>query len=354
MTTTSDNLDRATVARLLAAAGLTGNFETHAIEGGANNRVFRIDVAGTPLLLKSYFQHPDDPRDRFSAEVSFSEVAWQSGIRCIPQLLATDAASRLALFEFLSGHAFTTGDIGAAQIDTAVQFVRDINHANCPERAAELSNASDACFSIAGHLDHVSRRVKALQSLELNSEWHHRAAELINSKLVPMWQATESRVREQCSDADADLAIDSSQQCLSPSDFGFHNAIRLPDGTPRFIDFEYAGWDDPAKLVCDFFCQVQVPVPTSFRKTFLESIASLWPDSDSIQHRVRLLFPVYQIKWCCIVLNSFSAVGGQRRRFSKSKTPEAAHLEQQLATAEALMQKLEMDDPASHWDFKNV
>ena len=25
-----------------------------------------------------------------------------------------------------------------------------------------------------------------------------------------------------------------------------------------FIDFEYAGWDDPSKLICDFFCQPAV------------------------------------------------------------------------------------------------
>ena len=40
---------------------------------------------------------------------------------------------------------------------------------------------------------------------------------------------------------------------LSPSDFGFHNALRTPAGTMVFLDFEYFGWDDPAKTGFGFF-----------------------------------------------------------------------------------------------------
>ena len=41
---------------------------------------------------------------------------------------------------------------------------------------------------------------------------------------------------------------------MSPSDFGFHNVIKKDDFL-YFIDFEYAGLDDPVKLICDFYCQ---------------------------------------------------------------------------------------------------
>ena len=54
--------------------------------------------------------------------------------------------------------------------------------------------------------------------------------------------------------------LDQQDRCLSPSDFGFHNALAQGE-TVRFIDFEYAGWDDPAKTVCDFFHHPGVPVP---------------------------------------------------------------------------------------------
>ena len=34
-----------------------------------------------------------------------------------------------------------------------------------------------------------------------------------------------------------------------------------------FLDFEYAGWDDPAKMVADFFCQPAVPVADASTST---------------------------------------------------------------------------------------
>ena len=41
------------------------------------------------------------------------------------------------------------------------------------------------------------------------------------------------------------------RRSLSPSDFGFHNALLEADGRLTFVDFEYFGWDDPVKIVAD-------------------------------------------------------------------------------------------------------
>ena len=69
-----------------------------------------------------------------------------------------------------------------------------------------------------------------------------------------------------------DRPLDPADRCVSPSDFGFHNALREPSGRLRFIDFEYAGWDDPAKLVCDFFCQPAVPAPAGAFDRFAAAV----------------------------------------------------------------------------------
>src|SRR5207244_11655608 len=86
------------------------------------------------------------------------------------------------------------------------------------------------------------------------------------------------------------------RRCLSPSDFGFHNALLADDGRLRFLDFEYAGWDDPAKLVCDFFCQPACPVPMNHYSDFAKQVATL--TSDPALHRMRmdLLLPLYRLK----------------------------------------------------------
>ena len=104
---------------------------------------------------------------------------------------------------------------------------------------------------------------------------------------------------------------------LSPSDFGFHNAILEKNNTLRFIDFEYAGWDDPAKLVCDFFCQPEVPVPLTYFEAVTHFIAGKASNPPDLWSRIDLLFPVYHLKWCTIILNDFLPVGNARRRFAR-------------------------------------
>ena len=65
----------------------------------------------------------------------------------------------------------------------------------------------------------------------------------MRASVNPNWIKTNNQTEEPI------LGLD---KCLSPSDFGFHNVIVEKDKILRFIDFEYAGWDDPAKMVSDF------------------------------------------------------------------------------------------------------
>ena len=70
---------------LATAAGLGRVRAVVPLSGGANNRVFRVEAASGVALLKSYFRHPDDPRDRLGTEWAFTSFAWDNGVRCIPR-----------------------------------------------------------------------------------------------------------------------------------------------------------------------------------------------------------------------------------------------------------------------------
>jgi hypothetical protein len=124
---------------------------------------------------------------------------------------------------------------------------------------------------------------------------------------------------------------------LSPSDFGFHNALISADGRLRFLDFEYAGWDDPARVVCDFFCQQRVPVPFDLFEAVVERIGATVIDRVAYRQRVDLLLPVYRVKWCCILLNDFLPEGGERRRFAGRKSDPVQRKVEQLEKARRVM-----------------
>ncbi len=140
--------------------------------------------------------------------------------------------------------------------------------------------------------------------------------------------------------SESSAALPSAHRCLSPSDFGFHNALLTPDGTLRFLDFEYAGWDDPAKLVCDFFCQPRVPVGLEFWSRMVGALGEGLGMGDSLEARAALLLPAYRLKWCCILLNEFLPTALARRAFAHADLGREETKGIQLAKARRVITSL--------------
>lgn len=329
--------DPIAVERLADRAGLGPVRELAPLGGGANNRVFRLAAGNGEAVLKAYFRHPDDPRDRLGTEWAFSRFAWSAGVRCVPEPLACDADAGLALFEFVGGTRPAAGGVNDQYVGQAIDFVRALNAARWRPLAARLPVASEACFAGTEHLGTVARRVDRLGDAD-----DPEAAEFVWRELLPAW----SRVRHAagCATRDSRLSpyqtLDPTERCVSPSDFGFHNALVGPGGRLRFIDFEYAGWDDPAKLVCDFFCQPAVPVPLRHFDRFAREVAADFSDPAAVVGRARRLLPVYRVKWVCIRLNEFLPAGGRRRAFALSEDELATRRGRQLDAARAALHDL--------------
>lgn len=325
-------------APVLRAAGVSPPDRLERLTGGGNNRVYLVASAGAPVVLKVYFRDPADPRDRLRADYGFSSFAWEVGARALPQPLASDHAAGMAVYEFVAGRKLASGEVTAAHVAEAASFFRAVNEHRETRRAATLPEASEACFSIASHAACVDRRVARLDGIDVASPLGGEAAELVGRRIAPAWH----RVRESvlaAAGTGVDEPLAAIDRCLSPSDFGFHNAILAADGRLRFLDFEYAGHDDPAKMACDFFCQPAVPVPREHLPVFVASLASLWGAPSAFRRRVELLLPVYELKWCCIMLNEFLPDDG-RRTFAGAVVDRGARRAAQLAKVNAALDRL--------------
>lgn len=303
-------------APFLRKNAVEGGFRLYPLAGGANNRVFRVQTGLGMYVLKAYFQHPNDPRDRLGAEHGFYQLLVGARIGAHPQPVGWDLERRLALLEFVGGRKLSAGEITQNHLAQAMGFVARINQHRSRPEAERLAPASEACFSIADHLDCIDRRVEKLRRIESSAPVEKEAAEFVTMKLRPSWERLRGSIISQASHAPAGqkVCLQRAVRCLSPSDFGFHNTLLEPEGELRFFDFEYAGWDDPAKLICDFFCQPQVQVPLDWWERVEGSVAA-W-GGDGVGARARLLLPAYQIKWCCIMLNDFLSSDRLRREFA--------------------------------------
>jgi len=301
----------------LEPLGVTGN--NHVLVGRAGDRSF---------LVKQYFQHPDDRRNRFETERAFYTFLWDANIRSVPEPMAWYPEERFAVLEYVEGEKPATATPGLLR--EAIDFLVAINRQRKASRARSLPLASEACFAVAEHLAIVDRRIERLGKIVPESSWHKAAIKFVRDTLAPTWTALREKTERTTPARDRTLAED--ERCISPSDFGFHNTIRSSDGRLRFFDFEYAGWDDPAKTLCDFFCQPAVPVPNEWLPIALESIRGELGGAD-LEARIRLLLPVYRTKWCCIMLNDFLPAGNQRRAFSNPHLQDKSRWSRQLEKA---------------------
>ncbi len=303
--------------QLLDEAGLTGRRSIVPLAGGRNNRVFLVATETRRALLKRYFYHPADPRDRLGNEVRFVDYAWQQGIRAVPEPIACAPDDHLALFSFVEGRRLRADEVDLSHLGDALDFFRALNRTR--DRARHIGNGSEACFSLAEHLSCIDRRIARLEAIREETSLGIAAVGFLRHELRPAWQALRelSRQRARAHKIDLSAPLRLEQRILSPSDFGFHNALYTPDHRLIFHDFEYAGWDDPAKLVCDFFCQVEVPIDRRHFGWFAAAVAACTTDPLRLMQRIELLFPVYQTKWCTILLNEFLPVDGARRSFSE-------------------------------------
>ena len=330
----------------LTRHGLTGELTFEPIGGGGNNRVYRVSGGDRVLMLKQYFQHAQDPRDRFGAERGFYDFVVRAGIDRTPQPLGWDEERRLGLLGHVAGRKLLADEVGAGHVKQALEFILELNRHWHEVPSATLPAASEACFSVGQHLDCVGQRVLRLDGIQVESAVDEAARRFVQAKLRSVWERLLRNVRSATHGPAVELTRD--ETCPSPSDFGFHNALLEPTGRLRFFDFEYAGADDPAKLACDFFSQPQLPVPAAYWASFLATLAEQPGWGDAFLARAGLLLPVYRLKWCCIMLNEFLPNEQARRQFARPEALLAERKEAQLAKAQQALERVSREIAQEH------
>ena len=324
---------------LLSDAGFhSKSLSISPIYQGGNNQLFHISNGSENFILKKYFSHKNDLRKRLENEYKFLELAQDVARPFIPLPLAKNLIKGVALYEFIRGDKLNKDTpIPSDLIEQAAKFIYFLNKSTGTMHR-DLSDASEACFSIQSHINMIDQRLNQLiGSGSKKIEFRHLLRDIVKT-----WELTKIEIYESCSQNS--IAIDqkllSNERILSPSDFGFHNVLIQKNGIAKFIDFEYAGIDDPAKLICDFFNQIQIPVDKKLFQSFIEIAFRDRSDIESIALRSKILMNAYSIKWCSIVLNIFLPDNLERRIFSNPSLEKNHLLESQITKARKILYRM--------------
>ncbi len=209
--------------------------------------------------------------------------------------------------------------------------------------ATAIGLAREASLSGAEILRQVKRRFARLAGV---AGGHPPLAELLDEALRPALARAGGRARKgyEALGLDFDTELASVERVLSPSDFGFHNALRRADGTIAFIDFEYFGWDDPVRLVADFLLHPGMDLGPEFRASFSRRMTELFgagsPGAEHFTSRLDLLYPLVGLRWCAILLNEFLPERWAGRLFAGATRDRETAQTEQLAKARRMIARV--------------
>lgn len=322
-------LDQHALADCLSSLGLNvQDLRVESLSGGWNNQVYQLDLGQMRYCLKAYFHESGSLR--LEREYRFLAFAHRQAIRQVPQTVAYWPERHWALYSWVEGDAYQL--VNKDDVKSAHAFIEQLNRIQ-PDQTG-LGPASEYCEKTLDHITHLQRRIRLLAASPVPL-----ILELYQQRIAPLFKQIQQQMQSyQISSASLFESLHAEEYCVSPSDFGFHNALKTSEG-PVFIDFEYAGIDDPAQLVCDFFCQFEVPAPLSAFELFSQRIANLYSRPEWHLARMRLLMPIHRLKWLGIALNHFTYA--ERRRFA-SKDSDLIR-QTQINKADTLLNHLEKE-----------
>ncbi len=303
------------------AAGLIGQpiRLITSLGGGRNSRIYQaVGEDGTCYCLKRYFRHRLDGRARLETEFGVMHWLRAHGVEPIPRALGADETLGLAVYEWIEGDPVPPATVSEADVQAGVEFLAQLKALRGVQGSQDVAGASEACLSGEAAIRHIERRVDRLAALPREAPGVRDCHAFLAQELAPALRDTVTWAKKafECAAIPWETELDRMAQTLSPSDFGFHNALRRPDGRLVYLDFEYFGWDDPAKMLADFLLHPGMELSEPLKRQFAAGVLRNFAELKSLPERTVVMHRLCGLKWCTILLNEFVPEHLARRRFA--------------------------------------
>ena len=267
------------------------------IGAGGNAGVVRVKfIDGTEAAMKIY---PNDiQHDRLYSEYVSTKILRKYKETKIPKGIGFCNRLNVALYSWIEGQSVKYANTD--HIGKIIEFLGRL-HSLCSKTEFQLFPRASAAVSSGSQLE--TQFWKRLALLRERSESSTELVEFLDVELMPVAQTIIQWFRSQWEQDKYNQAIHLQDHTLSPSDFGFHNILRNPEGELIFIDFEYFGWDDPAKLIGDFLLHPAMQLDDGLKSEFVAGAESIY--GSNVIERLKIMWPVLGLCWCLIILNEF-------------------------------------------------
>ena len=306
--------------------------EIFELQGRGNSRVHRIITDdGTTFALKSYPDRLLDPRNRIEGEFNACSYLEHTGL--VPKAIGLDLDLNMAIYEWIEGKPVNR--IEHKHIVGALSFIKLLWNNSQDLESSHFPLASEACLSVEEILSQIKSRYL---NLKKSSKHFENLKDFLETIFVPVWDTSIDWVGNHFPFEKINKEISKEERTLSPSDFGFHNILMRNDGSLCFIDLEYFGFDDPAKLIADFIWSPGNSLSISQKKFWVKESLNIFGNTDKLKARLIASWPIYGLRWSLIILNEFLQEGWKKRVHAKQNLAESRDkkLEKQLFKAKSI------------------
>ena len=268
------------------------------LKGRGNSAIYKLHFFdGSKAALKMY---PEITyHDRLRSEFESTKIFRELKINNVQIPISFDIDLSVATYEWIEGTSVS--NYGVNELKAALSFLNDINQNSTADQFKFFPMAADACPKGLDIENQIKRRLLQFDNATKNYIELERFLkddfEPLMSEIISWSQAIWP------SSCGYKKPIDKSELILSPSDFGFHNAIYSQKKSLIFHDFEYFGWDDPVKLISDFSHHAAMDLSEELEQLWFSGASEIY--GENLLGRLRAAWPLYGLNWCLIILNEF-------------------------------------------------
>lgn len=288
------------------------------IESGKNNLVSKIYYKNKIYIYKKYLKKNNNgiKYSRYSSETSFIQLLKKKKIKNLPSILATNSKTQESIFNYINGKKINK--VTKNDILQCIKFIKKINQINFKKKNINFKMATESCVSIEDHIQTANKRIIILSKFSKNYGIYKDAKSFVKTKLKKKLNEVKKNIFDTFSKKEINKKLQKKDLILSPSDFGFHNTIKK-NKKLYFFDFEYAGMDDPVKLISDFICQPDYQLNKKHISFFYQNILKIFPQHLGIEKRLKAVIYIHRIKWCCVIISEIlNKKYLERRQFAGS------------------------------------
>ena len=279
-------------------------YDLKQISHGINSQTFSLKIKNKKRVLKFYPKEDFLNRDRLSNELNFLQFLEKYNMKNIPSPILWDTNKNWMILSWLEGKKIEI--IQPEHVKLLNDFILKTENLKYKKDAKKIQNASEACFDLNSHINCINKRFSFVNSFlkDFNSNESSKFEFFNNFINYIDYEINEIKSKFINSSSRSILGKELSieKKILSQSDVGFHNIFLSKNSELQFFDFEYAGWDDPHKLIADLILQPDRPVPLDLIKE-LKPLFYKFINNKIDKERVYLVMQIYRIKWLLIIFN---------------------------------------------------